>query len=127
MFPLPASALASIKEINATIAARQFPEREANYRDFAELNLRFHKSIFELTGNLELLRAYENLGYHQLVTRVASAQSLKDVNIIVEQHERIISALAGSSHGEAQRILSEHIASGRDRYVLEQDRLRVEA
>jgi DNA-binding GntR family transcriptional regulator len=116
-FPVPAEKLAPLRSINERIAAGGFAPTEKGYRDFAQLNLRFHKGILELAGNAGLLRTYEDLGYHQLVGRVVNQQGLADLALIADEHEHIIGSLASGSRAKAQKILSNHVAGGKKRFV----------
>lgn len=109
--------LAEMIEINQTIADRKFPRTMDGYRDFAQLNHSFHRALVSLSDNVLLVESYDQLGYHQRVSRAISERGVEEINQIVQEHNGVIQALQDENIESARLRLRAHITGGRDRYL----------
>ena len=111
-------ALDNLKAINQLIASGSYGTTFQAFRDFVTLNERFHVELVALADNPPLSEAYRRLGYHQQITRPTYGRGPGDVQRFVREHEHIISALEAGDSAAAREAVSNHIASGFERFQL---------
>jgi len=114
--PQPEARLAPLRRINDKLRVSTDIGTPNGYRDFAKLNLQFHKGILALADAPGLLAAYENLGYHQLVQRMLHTETRTELDLIACQHDAILTALASNSRDAARTALVEHIRTGKMKF-----------
>jgi DNA-binding GntR family transcriptional regulator len=112
------AALDHLKAINRLIASGSYGTTFQAFRDFVTLNERFHVELVALADNPPLSEAYRRLGYHQQITRPTYGRGPGDVQRFVREHEDIIGALEAGDPAAARKAVSQHIASGFERFQL---------
>ena len=109
-------ALDHLKAINQLIASGSYGTTFQAFRDFVTLNERFHVELVALADNPSRSEAYRRLGYHQQITRPTYGRGPGEVERFVREHEHIISALEAGDADAAREAVSNHIASGFERF-----------
>jgi DNA-binding GntR family transcriptional regulator len=80
-----------------------------DYKDFLILDHQFHRSLIDLSGNLFLVKAWEDLHVHLHLSRLYSGIGLFDRNDSVVEHHDILAALRRNDRDQAGDLLSHHI------------------
>ena len=107
-----------LESLHALVRAMEPPAAAGDAAAFHTLNLRFHETIVELSGNGELAGAYRRLvGSLNLFRRntLAREGSLVESN---DEHRRILAHLSAGDGEAAGRLLHEHIDSSGKRTQL---------
>lgn len=100
------------------LASAMRPASRAHRRDeLMEIDLRFHETLCELSGNGRLLEAW-----HRLSDQVAILLQLKDLvhddsGDLPGGHQRIVDAIRTSDVASAQELLRAHIAKSASRLL----------
>ncbi len=109
---ISAAALAEMRSINAEIERRDFGVRADTLSVFVDLNQRFHDLLVAASGNPLIVSCYTHLGYGPQLARELSGHGLDDKASIVEEHARIIDALARGDARRAIEAVQLHIVDG---------------
>jgi DNA-binding GntR family transcriptional regulator len=85
--------------------------------DQNQLDLKFHETICEMSGNRKLLEAWQRLS-----TQIRMVLALKnlvnnDSRTIPEGHQRVVDAIRRGDAATAQRILADHIKASAKRVL----------
>lgn len=111
-------ALDHLKAVNRLIASGSYGTTFQAFRDFVTLNERFHVELVAPADDPPLSEAYRRLGYHQQIMRPTYGRGPGDVQRFVREHEDIIAALEAGDAAGAKKAVSQHIASGFERFQL---------
>jgi DNA-binding GntR family transcriptional regulator len=111
-----------ITEEQATELETLLEEMETGYRlqdveDFYPRNIHFHNRIVEMASSPKLLSLYRNLiNEVHLISRLGIAKEGGRLKANPE-HRKIVAALKSHDAGSAERLMSDHILSSRDRFI----------
>ena len=76
--------------------------------DYSEVNIAFHQSIIELSGNQALIRLAENLFTHMRMIRGATIGEDDRVDRSIRDHMNIIQALEARDTRRAEELVRQH-------------------
>ncbi len=89
-----------------TESAREEPGRTVD--DLVTLDEQFHEMLMKLTGNIQMLNSLRNVNARiQFVRWLDMTERRSETQ---SQHKHIVAALRNRDCGEAERLISEHIA-----------------
>lgn len=80
----------------------------AKLDEYSEVNIRFHQSIIELSGNQALIRLAENLFAHMRMIRGATIGEDDRVDRSIRDHMNIIQALEARHTERAEDLVRQH-------------------
>jgi DNA-binding GntR family transcriptional regulator len=80
----------------------------AQLDDYSEVNIAFHQSIIELSGNRALIRLAENLFTHMRMIRGATIGEDDRVDRSIRDHMNIIQALEARDTERAEDLVRQH-------------------
>ena len=80
----------------------------AKLDEYSEVNIRFHQSLIELSGNQALIRLAENLFTHMRMIRGATIGEDDRVERSIRDHMNIIRALEARDTDRAEDLVREH-------------------
>ncbi|GEP56765.1 GntR family transcriptional regulator [Reyranella soli] len=80
----------------------------AKLDDYSEVNINFHQSIIELSGNKALIRLAENLFTHMRMIRGATIGEDDRVDRSIRDHMNIIQALEARDTERAEDLVRQH-------------------
>jgi DNA-binding GntR family transcriptional regulator len=80
----------------------------AKLDEYSEVNIRFHQSLIELSGNQALIRLAENLFTHMRMIRGATIGEDDRVDRSIRDHMNIIRALEARDTERAENLVREH-------------------
>lgn len=109
------------------IALKSIHEKlEAAARDgridaFFESNQEFHKKIQELSGNRWLLSVIQDLRKVLKLSRMHSLSLEGQLRQSLDEHRLILAAIVASDAGRAEKLMQEHLLSGREALAKMQD------
>jgi len=81
---------------------------------FFEANQEFHKKIQELAGNRWLLSVIQDLRKVLKLSRLHSLSLEGRLQQSLDEHRLIMAALAASDAGKAEKLMHDHLLSGRE-------------
>jgi DNA-binding GntR family transcriptional regulator len=84
---------------------------------YLELNLEFHREIFDLSGNERLSALDTSLGKEIRLFRARGLRSGGGLAVSNQEHRGILSALRDRNAELAGRLFEQHILAGRDRFL----------
>jgi len=84
---------------------------------YLELNLEFHRQIFDLSGNERLSALDTSLGKEIRLFRVRGLRSGGGLAVSNQEHRGILSALRDRNPELAGRLFEQHVLAGRDRFL----------
>lgn len=102
------------KELNALI------EEAVNKEDIEEITKRdvdFHEAIYAITNNRRLIQMLHQLKEHIFRYRLEYIKDMKNKGAIVEEHNRIITAIEKNDTKNAKKEIEKHIET-QERYIL---------
>lgn len=103
--------LVSLKEIHERLEAAA---RDGRIDAFFEANQEFHKKIQELAGNRWLLSVIQDLRKVLKLSRLHSLSLEGRLQQSLDEHRMIMSALTASDVGHAEKLMHDHLLSGRE-------------
>ena len=80
----------------------------AKLDEYSEVNINFHQSIIELSGNQALIRLAENLFTHMRMIRGATIGEDDRVDRSIRDHMNIIQALEARATERAENLVRQH-------------------
>ena len=80
----------------------------AKLDEYSEVNIRFHQSLIELSGNSALIQLAENLFTHMRMIRGATIGEEDRVDRSIRDHMNIIRALEARDTERAETLVKEH-------------------
>ena len=80
----------------------------AKLDEYSEVNIAFHQSIIELSGNHALIQLAENLFTHMRMIRGATIGEDDRVDRSIRDHMNIIQALEARDTGRAEELVRQH-------------------
>lgn len=90
--------------------ANQNPHPDQN-----PLDLKFHETLCELTGNRRLIEAWRRLSTQVRMVLALKMLVYDDSLTIPQGHQRVVNAIREHDVATAQRVLAEHIARSEER------------
>jgi DNA-binding GntR family transcriptional regulator len=81
---------------------------QAKLDEYSEVNIAFHQSIIELSGNRALIRLAENLFTHMRMIRGATIGEDDSVDRSIRDHMNIIQALEARDTERAEDLVRQH-------------------
>ena len=103
--------IAVLQDIHARLEAAA---RDGRIDAFFEANQEFHKKIQELSGNRWLLSVIQDLRKVLKLSRLHSLSLEGRLQQSLDEHRLIMSALAASDAGKAEKLMHDHLLSGRE-------------
>ena len=91
--------------------------RDGRIDAFFEANQEFHKKIQELSGNRWLLSVIQDLRKVLKLSRLHSLSLEGRLQQSLDEHRQIMAALAARNAAEAERLMHDHLQSGREALV----------
>lgn len=107
---------AQVQSLRELLRAMQKAARARNVDEYYPLNVRFHDTLAQLTGNAKLLATYRRLVNELHLFRKATlARGPDSFPISTREHAEIVDALARKDAERASTLLYEHAMESRDR------------
>ena len=103
--------ISALQEIHARLEAAA---RDGRIDAFFEANQEFHKKIQELSGNRWLLSVIQDLRKVLKLSRLHSLSLEGRLQQSLDEHRLIMAALANSDAGKAEKLMHDHLLSGRE-------------
>jgi DNA-binding GntR family transcriptional regulator len=97
--------IAGLRRMFATFESDKL---HAKLDDYSEVNINFHQSIIELSGNQALIRLAENLFTHMRMIRGATIGEDDRVDRSIRDHMNIIQALEARDTERAEDLVRQH-------------------
>lgn len=111
------AAVHEMEAVNERIIEGRSGDTVQGFREFTDLNERFHKLLVGMAANPLLDAAYEQLGDHHQKVRYNAGFGTPDLARITREHNEIIRALRANDGAKARNVLSRHISYGYQRLV----------
>ncbi len=86
-----------------------------DYKEYLQLDHQFHKQLVGLSGNIFLIKAWEDLHVHLHLSRLYRGVGLFDRADSAGEHKQILDALERGDQAEVVKLLSQHIQGVRER------------
>lgn len=83
--------------------------------NYFSLNLAFHEQLIESTGNCKLMETYQRLANELRLYRRRSMEEEHNLPESLQEHRRILNAIANHDAIEAVQAMADHIEGGRAR------------
>jgi len=103
--------LAGLKEIHERLESAARDER---ITDFFEANQEFHRKIQELSGNRWLLSVIQDLRKVLKLSRMHSLSLEGRLQQSLDEHRMILAALVAKDAAKAEKLMHDHLLSGRE-------------
>ncbi|MCE1238923.1 MAG: GntR family transcriptional regulator [Azonexaceae bacterium] len=101
----------ALKEIHERLEAAA---RDGRIDAFFEANQEFHRKIQELSGNRWLLSVIQDLRKVLKLSRLHSLSLEGRLQQSLDEHRRIVAALSTRNAEEAEKLMHDHLLSGRE-------------
>jgi len=101
----------ALKEIHERLEAAA---RDGRIDAFFEANQEFHRKIQELSGNRWLLSVIQDLRKVLKLSRLHSLSLEGRLQQSLDEHRRIVAALSAGNAVEAEKLMHDHLLSGRE-------------
>lgn len=105
--------------LEENVRLQRFYLERGNYGGIMELDDRFHQMLFDIAQKPQAFQMVQHMAIHFDRVRSMALSEVKDMNI-VEDHGRIVEALAHQDPAEAKALLEGHL----DRYRFDEMALR---
>lgn len=105
--------------LEENVRLQRFYLERGNYGGIMELDDRFHQMLFDIAQKPQAFQMVQHMAIHFDRVRSMALSEVKDMNI-VEDHGRIVEALARQDPEEAKALLEGHL----DRYRFDETALR---
>lgn len=105
--------------LEENVRLQRFYLERGNYGGIMELDDRFHQMLFDIAQKPQAFQMVQHMAIHFDRVRSMALSEVKDMNI-VEDHGRIVEALAQQNPTEAKKLLERHL----DRYRFDEAALR---
>ncbi len=105
---------ADIKALQAIHEALEAAARDGRIDAFFEANQEFHKKIQELSGNRWLLSVIQDLRKVLKLSRLHSLSLEGRLQQSLDEHRLIMAALQASDAARAEKLMHDHLLSGRE-------------
>ncbi len=102
------------KEINEKILQAI---NEENIEEITKNDVEFHEAIYAITNNRRLVQMLHQLKEHIFRYRLEYIKDMKNKETIVDEHTRIIEAIATNDSKTAKKEIEKHIEM-QERYIL---------
>lgn len=102
-------AIAELTQLIQQMSEAKDGEVYNDYRDFLALDNQFHHILVELSGNIFLLKSWEDLHVHLHLSRLYIGIGLFDRDDSIKEHQAIVDALIKGDKAEAVALLDHHI------------------
>ena len=103
--------IAALKEIHERLESAA---RDGRIDAFFEANQEFHKKIQELSGNRWLLSVIQDLRKVLKLSRLHSLSLEGRLQQSLDEHRLIMAALSSSDANRAEKLMHDHLLSGRE-------------
>ena len=103
--------IAALKEIHERLESAA---RDGRIDAFFEANQEFHKKIQELSGNRWLLSVIQDLRKVLKLSRLHSLSLEGRLQQSLDEHRLIMAALSSSDASRAEKLMHDHLLSGRE-------------
>ena len=104
----------ALKDIHERLEAAA---RDGRIDAFFEANQEFHRKIQELSGNRWLLSVIQDLRKVLKLSRLHSLSLEGRLQQSLDEHRRIVAALSARNAEEAEKLMHDHLLSGREALV----------
>ncbi len=105
---------ADIKTLKAIHERLESAARDGRIDAFFEANQEFHRKIQELSGNRWLLSVIQDLRKVLKLSRLHSLSLEGRLQQSLDEHRQIMAALEAGEGGRAEKLMHEHLLSGRE-------------
>lgn len=112
---------ADLDGLSAIHARLEKSARENRMADFFEANQEFHKAIQELAGNRWLLQVIQDLRKVLKLSRLHSLSLEGRLQQSLQEHQAIMAALQAKDANLAEKLMHDHLLSGREALAKMQD------
>ncbi len=115
----PVISKAALGQLQALVAGMERAAREGDLEAYYPLNLQFHRTILELSGNRRLLAAYQNCVRELHLFRrgaLVTSERMAQSNI---EHQAILDALASHDGERAFRVMETHVLQAKHRICID--------
>ena len=101
-----------LKAVNRHMAAGRYGKDFSGFKNFIDLNARFHDILVGLAQNPFINQAYARLGYHQRIAQTLYGSGPTNLSKIIADHDAIVEALQAGQRDAAADALEAHIKYG---------------
>jgi DNA-binding GntR family transcriptional regulator len=105
---------ADIKTLKVIHERLESAARDGRIDAFFEANQEFHRKIQELSGNRWLLSVIQDLRKVLKLSRLHSLSLEGRLQQSLDEHRQIMAALESGEGGRAEKLMQEHLLSGRE-------------
>lgn len=105
---------ADIKTLKVIHERLESAARDGRIDAFFEANQEFHRKIQELSGNRWLLSVIQDLRKVLKLSRLHSLSLEGRLQQSLDEHRQIMAALESGEAGRAEKLMQEHLLSGRE-------------
>ena len=107
---------AQVAELRALLRGMQQHSKARDVAGYYPLNVRFHESLAEFTGNRALVATYRRLvNALHLYRRETLARNAESFPISTREHAEIVDAIVAGDADRAGKLLYQHAMESRDR------------
>ena len=105
-----------LKELRVIVDGMEKAAAKQDFDAYYPLNLRFHDTLVQFTGNSKLLTTYRRIVNElNLYRRKALASAKGNLLVSAREHKKIVDAIASGDPDRASRALHDHVAASRER------------
>lgn len=112
---------ADLSQLGKIHARLEKSAQENRMADFFEANQEFHKTIQELAGNRWLLQVIQDLRKVLKLSRLHSLSLEGRLQQSLQEHQAIMAALEAKDAEQAEKLMHDHLLSGREALAKMQD------
>lgn len=113
--PLPSQSMSELRRLVDHMLQAPDGAGYHDYKVYLQLDHQFHHQLVSLSGNVFLIKAWEDLHVHLHLSRLYTGIGLFDRTDSAREHKQILEALERSDREEVVNLLSEHIQGVRER------------
>ena len=99
---------ADVDRLQALCAAMQRAARNGDASGVLQLDVKFHETVCEISGNRVLLRLWTSLGPHAWTLFSGAQQRGYDLPALAERHNSVLAALQSGDSRRAEQVAREH-------------------
>lgn len=109
----------SLAELEDNVKLQKFYQQDRVTEKLMELDDEFHRLLFKMTGKLQAYEMMKGMMIHFDRVRNMALGTLKDKSL-VEEHEKILTAVREKNPGAARKVMTIHL----NRYRVDEEEVR---
>lgn len=109
----------SLAELESNVKLQKFYQQDRVVEKLMELDDEFHRLLFKMTGKLQAYEMMKGMMVHFDRVRNMALGTMKDKSL-VEEHEKILTAVGERDPGAARKVMTIHLS----RYRVDEEEVR---